>query len=39
MIYLKSHPINENKKFDREIEILNDIVEIFNPLEDDWGLS
>lgn len=39
MIYLKSHPINENKKFDREIEILNDIVEIFNPLEDDWGFE
>lgn len=39
MIYLKTHPINENLKFNRKIEILNEISDIFSFLEDDFNFN
>lgn len=38
MKHLKYFPINESSEI-REIEVLNDIIDIFNSLEDDWGFE
>lgn len=38
MKHLKYFPINESAE-SREIEMLNDIIDIFNSLEDDWGFE
>lgn len=39
MRHLKPHPILESNSFGGDIEILNEISDIFNFLEDEWGFS
>lgn len=39
MKYIKPHPIRENNEFRGDIDILNDVKDIFNVFEDEFGFD